>query len=836
MTLGSIGVYVHLHNDSPLSVRQSPRVKTSRSPATPRAHVSPLPPSGGSSGGCQILRGDTTKYFDYTGGAKPQERVYVDRCAETVPKAMTDATLSDHIQFALSGGNAAVFSMIVGASNLPSALRMNTFLRALNHLEELIAKSCSDMSVSYVMLGLTDKDCVNLATEVKIPLSQLSDKFDAQHRITTSVADISDLLRQDVRLPFLVSIRLTTMEPTPRAGHLCLIDLGAPILGTTITPAVPLPGISKSVQNLVKVAHILVGQDKVFHAPTHDTPLTLLTQDLVGGQAKTSFLFHLATEQSSPSELLTLLDFFAALSKMRCRQVINRVDPRVSQLHTQVAQSEAKHVALRGEIRKLQGIMVEQESITARVQAQFEEQAVSHRKHLEECSSQIVDLQQQLEHERAKKFDQAAAAWAAEKLLLEDEIRETKVLLLHIETEAERAKSSAQGGKNDVDKLGRRFLTVQDDYIEVYEKYTKLKSTHSGLTKKFTDLQGQLDEQLGSLESERGELRTANDFLTSRLDEAKADQYKLQNQLTKFQERCEAAQQQAKQARADYDLLRDRMQELDKERQSERQRADEARANQAKLQEQIKGLDETCTNERLRSSVLEGQIAELRWQLSQAKRESPELAAPQVPIKVSKSRSWHQANSVESEMVPESAATVDIDSEVEGATGSPLAAQSGGGTKRAASSSPEMEPATLPEETALRGRKRKKQKQKQAAKELEEISEAAPPQRLLRRSLKAGISFYAEDKWDDGIEDSDEQSLIQSESSPERPKRKGRATKRKSQSDDNYDEGDSDEQPLSEPELSLDAPKRRGRPPKRMSQSGDNYDEGDSTEQPLIEP
>ncbi|RKP37649.1 hypothetical protein BJ085DRAFT_29757 [Dimargaris cristalligena] len=161
MNIGNISVYAHILDE--LKVGGAPRSSPSTA-STPHRRTSVSDPI------CLLHCGETAKYFTVSEDKKEPRRLYVNKCADSISKVIPEATLREFAEFALRGGNAALFSLASGLRHLPSAQRMRTLLDMLNHLEAQIGQGQREFRISYLVLGLTDRRCVNLLNEEIIPL------------------------------------------------------------------------------------------------------------------------------------------------------------------------------------------------------------------------------------------------------------------------------------------------------------------------------------------------------------------------------------------------------------------------------------------------------------------------------------------------------------------------------------------------------------------------------------------------------------------------------------------------------------------------------------------
>ncbi|RKP37650.1 hypothetical protein BJ085DRAFT_29758 [Dimargaris cristalligena] len=197
-------------------------------------------------------------------------------------------------------------------------------------------------------------------------------------------------------MPFLLSIRLETMQPTPTAGNLTLIDLGSPVMEPSgLTSQCPQSDLTQSVQNLRKIAMILGSGSTIRTLPSHNSPLALLTSEFIGGQAKTAFLFHLAHEHPSLADCRATLDLIELLRQIRCRETVNRVDHRVQYFNEKADHYRSLYRNLDAERTDFGTQLADREADLRRLQAKLDDQSTANRRQEQDFQNQLAQIRQQ---------------------------------------------------------------------------------------------------------------------------------------------------------------------------------------------------------------------------------------------------------------------------------------------------------------------------------------------------------------------------------------------------------------------------------------------------------
>ncbi|KAJ1949609.1 hypothetical protein IWQ62_006702, partial [Dispira parvispora] len=325
MKIDQIGVYVHVADKS----------TGVDSEATYRVNCKP-----------------TNKVLTVTQNKGDSSDIHVSKCSTALDQVVPEPVIEQLVAFALDGGNAALFNMASGLSPWAGAPRKHHLLETLKLLEKLMSEGGQEYRVYYTLLGVTDRRCVNLIKEKPVPIEQLLEAPEKVYCQIESMDEITDRFHHEFSLPFILSIRLTTNLPVPRSGHLCIFDLGSPVLD----PRATFPDqahVSRSVQTLYQVASLLGTGTVGDTLPVDKFPLTSFAAEFIGGHAKTLFLFHLANAHRASDDLKNVLDFIRVLQMVRCREVRNYVDHRVTSYYRRFQMYKQSSQDLEDQVSKL---------------------------------------------------------------------------------------------------------------------------------------------------------------------------------------------------------------------------------------------------------------------------------------------------------------------------------------------------------------------------------------------------------------------------------------------------------------------------------------------------
>ncbi|KAJ1976668.1 hypothetical protein H4R35_002600 [Dimargaris xerosporica] len=603
--------------------------------------------SDSSDGQVRLACGETHKYLTLTDDRKEPRRIYVDRCASTLPQVMPSTAVQDLVRFAVHGGNAGLLTLAPMVPRLASAHRMRPFLDVLRVLEETVGQSQREFRLCFALLGLTDKRCTNLLTEKSVPLVQLVDRYDSLHEVVESCEEITDRLRRDIALPFILSIRLESIAPTPLFGHLCLMDLGAPALGTASTTAINQAELNQAVNTLRKVAMILGSGSPGHTLPTSDHPLAALTHEFIGGQAKTVFVFHLPSQLPTPAEAKNILDFIELLRMIRCRQIPNRVDPRVMYYHEKSQHYRDRSHQLQQELEACRAQLATQaESIHELEQAHRDQHAVYQAKE-QEWLEQSAQYRQQIEshsqtqtrqHSRLK-FD--SSKLSTENAKLTDTIRQLEVDIAARQAQFDDRESALRSQEQQIAKLTRESHHLQKklsvaaknhdqfhtEYEIVYDKYELLKETHAALEmtyselcqtrQQLTDASATLNHTLQQRQAECAQLtadlaQAQAQAIDAQQQRQKAEQAhaKIESELSALQRAHDELLQSAAQSDRSYQVLRTEFEKLSAHHVAANESIKEARS-------QTESIQRDLVQERLRACDLEIQVQKLELARSQ---------------------------------------------------------------------------------------------------------------------------------------------------------------------------------------------------------------------------
>ncbi|KAJ1983505.1 hypothetical protein H4R34_001230 [Dimargaris verticillata] len=595
----------------------------------------------------RLTCGETHKYLTLADDKKEPRRIYIDRCAPTLPQVMPSTAVHDLVRFAVHGGNAGLLTLAPMVPRLASAHRMRPFLDVLRVLEESVGQSQREFRLCFALLGLTDKRCTNLLTEKSVPLAQLVDRYDSLHEVVESCEEVTDRLRRDIALPFILSIRLESIAPTPLFGHLCLMELGAPVLGTASKTALNQAGLSQSVDTLRKIAMILGSGSPGHTMPTSDHPLATLAHEFIGGQAKTAFVFHLPSQLPSSAEAKVTLDFIELLRMIRCRQVPNRVDPRVMYYHEKSQHYRDRSHQLQQELETCRAQLATQAEAMHALEQANRDQRAAHQTKEQEWSEQSAQYRQQIEshsHTQTRQHSQLkfdSSKLSTENATLTDTIRQLEIDLAARQAQLDDRESVLRSQEQQIAQLARELHHLQKklavaakshdqfhtEYEIVYDKYELLKETHAALETTYSELcqkrqhltdtnatlnhtLEQLQMQCTQLTADLAQVEAQANDAQQRCQKAEQAHTSVQSQLTAVQRAHNELLQSAAQSDRSYQVLRTEFEKLSAHHVTANEAIKEARAQTELIQRDL-------VQERLRACDLEIQVQKLELARSQ---------------------------------------------------------------------------------------------------------------------------------------------------------------------------------------------------------------------------
>ncbi|KAJ1657030.1 hypothetical protein IWQ61_003503 [Dispira simplex] len=543
MKIDQIGVYVHIVDNS----------TGVDSEATYRVSCKP-----------------TNKVLTITQNKSNSSDIHVNKCSTTLDQVVPDPIIQKLVTFALSGGNAALFNVASGLSPWTGAPRKHHLLETLKLLEQLMSEGEQEYRVYYTLLGVTDRRCVNLVKEKPVPIEHLLEAPEKVYSQIESIDEITDRFHHEFSLPFILSIRLTTNMPVPRSGHLCIFDLGSPVLD----PRASLPDrahVSQSVQALYQVASLLGTGTLGDSLPVDKFPLTSFAAEFIGGHAKTLFLFHLASAHRASGDLKNVLDFIRVLQMVRCREVRNYVDHRVSGYYRRFQMYK----------QSCQDLEVKVSKLTATLQT---------------CRDEAEQLNDSLEMQRrayqgkeAQLHKEAQIATSASV----EHAQQVAQLQKHLSKEQKLGKQLTEQlhqREEDISRLTQKLERTQQTYGENSQAYKTLQHQYNTLEKKCRELEERLTKQV----TEITELQHERDQLQAQLDTYSSKSSKLSQCTDELSERCRR--------------LQDEKLQLYKQNVEERRRLEDEKSQ---LYVQYQELDAILTAERERYQERDLRYSEL---------------------------------------------------------------------------------------------------------------------------------------------------------------------------------------------------------------------------------
>ncbi|KNE70377.1 hypothetical protein AMAG_14517 [Allomyces macrogynus ATCC 38327] len=210
--------------------------------------------------------------------------------------------LEEQLAMLLQGFNAAIYTI---NTRDPETHVNGLLILALRLLDRLLARA-PPLQLSYVFLGVTDTQCIQLDTEKSLQLPFLLDHLDDLFEDAPTVSFLIDKLEAKHAVPTMLLIRLETADaaaPDPIVCTLTLADLGWMYDPPTAACAPMLPNSLAKLQSMVTaLAQRPIGA----RIETGETYLTALAAAHLNGNCRTQWLLRADLAHPAVSPLLQL--------------------------------------------------------------------------------------------------------------------------------------------------------------------------------------------------------------------------------------------------------------------------------------------------------------------------------------------------------------------------------------------------------------------------------------------------------------------------------------------------------------------------------------------------